>query len=197
MFNLRTLSCAGLLTSVVGYFIPPIIFNVKKEIIKVEGREKEKYTRTCVDGKQRLTSIWKFMSGQIGFFDTNNPQRKWYAPPNFRSPFSLLIFILNRYYCHPLVNGREVASNRNILPKAVKDFFQNQFFCCYEYEELSLDTEETMFQLVQRGIALTPAEKMRAMSTEWASFAKQFEDDYSLIVNCKQRLWCSSAPISC
>lgn len=62
-----------------GYFIPPIIFNVHKEIIKVEGREKEKYTRTCVDGKQRLTSIWKFMSGQIGFFDTNTPQRKWYA----------------------------------------------------------------------------------------------------------------------
>jgi hypothetical protein len=48
-----------------------------------------------------------------------------------------------------------------------------------------LDTEETMFQLVQRGIALTPAEKMRAMSTEWAAFAKQYEDDYVLIVNCK------------
>lgn len=42
-----------------------------------------------------------------------------------------------------------------------------------------------MFQLVQRGIALTPAEKMRAMSTEWAVFAKQYEDDYILIVNCK------------
>lgn len=48
-----------------------------------------------------------------------------------------------------------------------------------------MDTEETMFQLVQRGIALTPAEKMRAMSTEWAAFAKQYEDDYVLIVNCK------------
>jgi len=82
------------------------------------------------------------------------------------------------------VNGREVASARNILPKAVKDFFQNQFFCCYEYEELTGDTEETMFQLVQRGVALSPAEKMRAMSTEWALFAKQYEDDYILIVNC-------------
>lgn len=40
-----------------------------------------------------------------------------------------------------------------------------------------------MFQLVQRGIALTPAEKMRAMSTEWATFTRQFEDDYELIVN--------------
>jgi len=41
-----------------------------------------------------------------------------------------------------------------------------------------------MFQLVQRGIALTPGEKMRAMSTEWANFTKQYEDNYSLIVNC-------------
>ena len=42
-----------------------------------------------------------------------------------------------------------------------------------------------MFQLVQRGVALTPAEKMRAMSTEWATFAKQYEDDYPLVINCK------------
>ena len=98
--------------------------------------------------------------------------------------------MLSRYYSHPIVNGREVASGRNILPRAVKEFFQNQFFCCYEYEELSLDTEETMFQLVQRGIALTPAEKMRAMSTEWAAFAKQYEDDYVLIVSCKSRKFC-------
>jgi hypothetical protein len=90
------------------------------------------------------------------------------------------------------VNGREVASGRNILPRAVKEFFQNQFFCCYEYEELSMDTEETMFQLVQRGIALTPAEKMRAMSTEWAAFAKQYEDDYVLIVNRKSCQFCCS-----
>ena len=67
----------------------------------------------------------------------------------------------------------------------MKEFFKNQAFCCYEYDELTLDTEETMFQLVQRGIALTPAEKMRAMSTEWAAFTKQYEDDYSLIVNCE------------
>lgn len=90
-----------------------------------------------------------------------------------------------RYFCHPIVNGHETFSNHNILPRAVKEFFISQAFCCYEYDELTLETEETMFQLVQRGIALTPAEKMRAMSTEWATFTKQYEDDYTLIVNCK------------
>jgi hypothetical protein len=61
----------------VGYFIPPIIFNVKKNVVKVEGKEKVNYLRICVDGKQRLTSIWKFMSGKIGFFDASTPSKKW------------------------------------------------------------------------------------------------------------------------
>lgn len=90
-----------------------------------------------------------------------------------------------RYFCHPTVGGEQVDSHHNIMPQAVKDFFRNRRLCCYEYEELSKDTEENMFQLVQRGIALTPAEKMRAMSTEWAAFAKQYVEDYSIVVNCR------------
>lgn len=69
-----------------GYFIPPVIFNVKKDVVKVEGREKIKYTRTCVDGKQRLSSIWQFMGGKIGFYDSSNPQRKWYGPLTCGTP---------------------------------------------------------------------------------------------------------------
>jgi hypothetical protein len=42
-----------------------------------------------------------------------------------------------------------------------------------------------MFQLVQRGMPLTPAEKMRALSTKWAVFGKQYEEDYAMVVNCK------------
>ncbi|TVY83145.1 hypothetical protein LSUE1_G002651 [Lachnellula suecica] len=149
--------------TIVGYFIPPIIFNVKTRIVNKNGQKEVNYTRICVDGKQRLTSVHKFMKGQIGFFDSNSPQKKW-------------------YFCHPYVNDKETFSNHNILPRAVKEFFTKAAFCCYEYDELTLETEETMFQLVQRGIALTPAEKMRAMSTEWANFTKQYEDDYTLIV---------------
>jgi hypothetical protein len=70
------------------------------------------------------------------------------------------------------------------MPQSVRDFFKQRRLCCYEYEDLSKDTEENMFQLVQRGIALTPAEKMRAMSTEWSTFTKQYVEDYSIVVNC-------------
>jgi len=64
----------------VGYFVPPIIFN-HKLIIRVtpEGDEVKEKKRICVDGKQRLTSLQKFMTGQIGIADGNNPQKKWYA----------------------------------------------------------------------------------------------------------------------
>ncbi|KAH8684293.1 hypothetical protein BGZ60DRAFT_523515 [Tricladium varicosporioides] len=155
-----------LITSILmGYFIPPIIFNVKShQVDDGNGGKRMTYIRICVDGKQRLTSVHKFMNGQIGFFDSNTPQKKW-------------------YFRHPVFNGQEGYSNHNILPNAVKAHFLKQAFCCYEYTDLKVDTEETMFQLVQRGIALTPAEKMRAMSTEWANFTKQYEDDYTLIVN--------------
>lgn len=92
---------------------------------------------------------------------------------------------LARYYRHPIVNGVEKVTNHNIMPEAMKKKFRDAEFCCYEYVNLSLHTEETMFQLVQRGIALTPAERMKAMSTEWAQFTKKYEEDYSIVVNCE------------
>jgi hypothetical protein len=107
-----------------------------------------------------------------------------------------------RYYCHQLVGDEVQVSNRNILPNAVKKFFEDRFFCTYEYDELDIETEENMFQLVQRGVALTPAEKMRALSSEWAMFTKQYEDDYELIVNCKYfhiasaDIWTYKMPVS-
>jgi hypothetical protein len=42
-----------------------------------------------------------------------------------------------------------------------------------------------MFQLVQRGMPLTPAERMRALSTAWATFGKQYEIDYPKVVSRK------------
>ncbi|KAF7954539.1 hypothetical protein EAE96_005659 [Botrytis aclada] len=156
-----------LITSVLmGYFIPPIVLNVQTVINKLkDGRKEVKHMRICVDGKQRLTSLFKFMSGEIGFLDNSHPPKKW-------------------YYCHPTINGvLTPISNRNICPDGLKKFFDDKVFCCYEYDHLTQETEETMFQLVQRGIALSPAEKMRAMSTEWARFTRIYEDDYAMVVN--------------
>lgn len=93
------------------------------------------------------------------------------------------LIIIHRYYANPVQNGKKSTTSLNILPEEMKKFFMSRFFICYEYNELSQSTEEEMFQLVQRGIALTPAEKMRAMSTEWANFARKYEEDYTLVLN--------------
>lgn len=148
---------SGLIESLMaGYFIPPIIFNVQER----EGRK----FRICVDGKQRLSSICMFMKGEIGFEDSSTPPKKW-------------------YYCNPTVDVVHKNTNHLIMPAKTKAIFRNRSFCCYEFQNLSASVEENMFQLVQRGMPLSPAEKMRALSTNWANLAKKFEADYPMIIN--------------
>jgi hypothetical protein len=62
-----------------GYFIPPIIFNLITEMEEPDdgGPKKPKFYRICVDGKQRLTSLIKFMNGKIGVSDNSKPPKKW------------------------------------------------------------------------------------------------------------------------
>jgi hypothetical protein len=78
-----------------------------------------------------------------------------------------------------------MSRNFSILPETTKRFFRERDFCVYEYESLTEAMEQNMFQLVQRGVPLTPAERLRALSTEWAHFAKQYEVDYQRIINRK------------
>lgn len=129
-----------------------------------DGTETMRHYRICVDGKQRLSSLQKFMEGKVGVNDASHPPKKW-------------------FFCHPIVDGVEKSSNHNILPQRTKEFFESRMFCCYEYQKLMPSVEETMFQLVQRGMPLTPAEKMRALSTPWANFAKQYEIDYPTVLS--------------
>lgn len=156
---------SGLIASVMqGYFIPPIIFNVIEKLeLSEDGSRSTRHYRICVDGKQRLSSLQKFIEGHIGVLDASCPPKKW-------------------FFCHPKVNGVEKQSNHNILSPTTQAFFKSCMFCCYEYHDLLPAVEETMFQLVQRGMPLTPAEKMRALSTPWANFAKQYEMDYSMVL---------------
>jgi hypothetical protein len=61
-----------------GYFIPPIIFSVKTRYVEnKDGTMTRQCYRTCVDGKQRLTSVQRFMTGEIGVYDSSTPTRKW------------------------------------------------------------------------------------------------------------------------
>lgn len=54
-----------------NFYIPPVIFNVKKTI--VDGAER--YIRISIDGKQRLSSIREFVKGNIPCTDQKG--RRW------------------------------------------------------------------------------------------------------------------------
>jgi hypothetical protein len=62
------------------YFIPPLLFNVVPKMEPQEnGKLEKKYVRVCVDGKQRLTSVKRFMEGHISVSDSSSPPKKWFV----------------------------------------------------------------------------------------------------------------------
>ncbi|KZT03116.1 uncharacterized protein LAESUDRAFT_738446 [Laetiporus sulphureus 93-53] len=120
---------SGLIDSILrNYYIPPVIFGVD------DGTER----RTCIDGKQRLTSVQ---------MQTN--KRYWYKD----------------------VPG----AKRTLLPKAYMQAFANKQITCVEYDCLTDDQEREIFQRVQLGVALTPAERMQAYVGPRASLIREVQ----------------------
>ncbi|KAL2354570.1 hypothetical protein BJ546DRAFT_843645, partial [Cryomyces antarcticus] len=147
----------GLIDSLMeNFYIPPIIFN-RQEVKADDGTIRHK--RVCVDGKQRLTSVSKFVRGHIGCHD--------------------------KYYRDKLdEEGKPEATRRRlILPEDVKRNFRAKTFVCYEFSNLSPKQEEDLFARVQLGVALTPAEKLQAMDGPWQKLARLFERDFEDVVN--------------
>jgi hypothetical protein len=60
-----------------NYYIPPIIF-------AVHTNESGEEFRTCIDGKQRCSSIVYFMDGKIPFISTATKEKYWYTNPGSR-----------------------------------------------------------------------------------------------------------------
>ncbi|KAI0292356.1 hypothetical protein B0F90DRAFT_1770838 [Multifurca ochricompacta] len=120
----------GLVDSIFrNFYIPPIIFAVSQSS---DGTER----RVCIDGKQRLTSIQKFMDGLIFHKDEETKRKYWYKQKTGKP-------------------GKQ-------LPPKYKRMFANKQIVCIEYMEISEDDEREIFRRVQLGMALNYAEKMKA-----------------------------------
>ncbi|KAF2839870.1 hypothetical protein M501DRAFT_909464, partial [Patellaria atrata CBS 101060] len=147
-----------------NFYIPPIIFNLKP-IVRADGTPV--FKRVCVDGKQRLSSVHAFMKGDIPVLDKRG--RKCFI----------------RFYCYKKdANGREFRQkSRLVLPPESARRFSKKTFLCQEYNNLTHEQEEDLFGRVQKGVQLTPAEKLRATTGSWQKFAKLFEQDFSTVVN--------------
>ncbi|TFY64727.1 hypothetical protein EVG20_g5850 [Dentipellis fragilis] len=134
----------GLIDSVFRhYYIPPVIFAVSTSDDGVERR-------VCIDGKQRLTSLQKFVDGFIPHKDNATGKKYWYK------------------HAGP---GR-----RALLPKHLLQTFANKQIVCVEYDDLTDDQEREIFQRVQLGVALTPAERMAAITGPWPSFIRDIQN---------------------
>ncbi|KAK0440452.1 uncharacterized protein EV420DRAFT_1132240 [Desarmillaria tabescens] len=130
-----------------NYYIPPLIFAVS---LTPEGEEK----RTCIDGKQRLSSIRRFIDGHIMHKDSVTQGKFWYISRS----------------------GAGRTRSRTILPMQLKSRFSNTQITCVEYDDLTQDQEREIFRRVQLGVALTPAERLQAITGPLASLIREVQD---------------------
>ncbi|THH32647.1 hypothetical protein EUX98_g1532 [Antrodiella citrinella] len=121
-----------------NYYIPPIIFVLQR---LEDGSE----LRRCIDGKQRLTSITRFMQNEI---------KTW-----------------RKFWC------QKNAGRHQVISKATKQNFENKQIVCMEYDDLTEEQEREIFQRVQMGVALTPAERLAALTGDWASLTRDVQDE--------------------
>ncbi|KIK55355.1 hypothetical protein GYMLUDRAFT_842806 [Collybiopsis luxurians FD-317 M1] len=126
-----------------NFYIPPIIFAVTSE---KDGAER----RVCIDGKQRLTSIQRFMDGLIPFRDAFTGQKFWFKD-----------------------TGAQSAREKKLLPESVRKIFSNRQIVCVEYAELTYADERDIFKRVQQGEALRPDEKLGVVSTSRTAFIRE------------------------
>ncbi|KAJ6566818.1 hypothetical protein B0H19DRAFT_1258003 [Mycena capillaripes] len=132
-----------------NFYVPPVIFAVN---VDDDGTE----TRTCIDGKQRLTSIYRFVEGLIPHKDSLTGDKFWYRD-------------------NPAHSTRGV---KKILPERYRRMFDNRAVVCVEYQDLTDADEREIFQRVQLGVALTPAEKLKVLATPRAQFVRTLQDDF-------------------
>jgi len=135
-----------------NYYVPPLIFKVVSG--HKPGTNERRRWRTCIDGKQRLTAIQRFFDGELPYIDKQ--KRKWY------------------YRVSNNVKGAQ-----RLLPQEEREFIENVQIVNIEYEHLTEEQEEDMFQRVQLGVPLTGAEKLAALNGKLPSFINDLRDAYT------------------
>ncbi|KAI0357177.1 hypothetical protein OH77DRAFT_1422717 [Trametes cingulata] len=137
----------GLIDSIFrNFYVPPVIFVVHTTD---DGGER----RVCVDGKQRLTSIYRFISGEIPYKDA---------------------FTGEKFVFRNDIGG----AKGQLLPERYRKLFMMKQIVCMEYQDITPDNEREIFQRVQLGMALTPAERLQASNSPMAKFIRELLDTY-------------------
>ena len=104
-----------------NYYVPPLIFKVISGV--KEGTNERRKWRTCIDGKQRLTTIRKFFDGEIPYVDKK--RNKWY----YRDP-----------------SNSTTKTSKRVLSDEQREFIDNVQIVNIEFEFLDPEQKEDMFQ---------------------------------------------------
>lgn len=134
-----------------NFYVPPIIFAVTTQ---EDGTE----TKVCIDGKQRLTSIQKFMDGLIAHKDPLTNEKL--------------------YYTDLTAGSSKNVRPKRLLPEKYRRLFANKQIVCVEYQDITDRDEREIFQRVQLGMALTPAEKLQVINTPRARFVRELQQQF-------------------
>ncbi|KAI9768927.1 MAG: hypothetical protein M1840_004523 [Geoglossum simile] len=137
-----------------NFYIPPLIFNVENRIVG-QYPEDVHNVRVCVDGKQRLSSILRFVKGLVPCSDKD--ERRWWW-------------------------NRTGGRSRKLLGGDFKNQFLAKELFCIEYNNLTFKQQEDLFGRVQKGMVLTVAEKLKAQRGPWQDLALDIEKDFKDVV---------------
>ncbi|KAJ1304559.1 hypothetical protein OPQ81_005700 [Rhizoctonia solani] len=127
-----------------NYYIPPVIFSLSTD---KNGNQ----TRVCIDGKQRLTSIYRFLEGHIPHKDGGVSYYFQQADP---------------------------SKHCRLLPDNLKRQFRNKTMICVEYRDLDGMAERDIFQRVQLGMALTTGETFQSYNGPVAKFIHKIHNRF-------------------
>ncbi|CAG8513370.1 1874_t:CDS:2 [Ambispora leptoticha] len=130
-----------------NFYIPPIIFSCKK-------LDDNRFMRVCIDGKQRLISIKRFINNEIPHVNPSNKSKE------------------KSYY------SKSKSGKPRILTPLEREMFDSSEFVCVEYYNLIPNQEQELFSRVQLGMPLTPAEKLQAISSPISDYAHEIFSTY-------------------
>jgi hypothetical protein len=99
-----------------NYYVPPVIFAVG------HSEELDDEVRTCIDGKQRCTSIMRFIEGKIPFKPPHTKDKYWYTT-----------------FAGTQKGGKP-------LPPYLKRRFDNISIQVVEYDNLDMDQQRDIFR---------------------------------------------------
>lgn len=150
------------------YFIPPILLSAN-----ATGSGTGTHY-TCVDGKQRLSSIKNFMQNEIPVSDADKVTFYYSASDHGKRPLPGPVAKRFRNLLVPVISYDNLTEDQvSSGPQNSQGHDSEHVLTC-----LLAQQEREMFQRVQLGVSLSNAEKLSALATPWTAFFDELTKRY-------------------